>query len=110
MPKEFRLALLEEAQTDGLVEKFNSTLISMIAIPYLLFGNKVSAQKSTQEFPFFLLYGRDACLLMESGLSYHRRPYATEMFPGKDAKVRVAMLKTSTSILKRPVTKLALIL
>ena len=49
-------------QTDGLVEKFNSTLISMIAkscdvrdqdwdvrLPYLLFVYRVSAQESTRE-------------------------------------------------------------
>ena len=49
-------------QTDGLVEKFNSTLISMIAksceacdhnwvacLPNLLFAYRVSAQESTRE-------------------------------------------------------------
>ncbi len=49
-------------QTDGLVEKFNSTLINMIAkscdarkhdwdahLPYLLFAYQVSAQESTRE-------------------------------------------------------------
>ena len=55
-------------QTDGLVEKFNSTLINMIAkscevkdrdwderLPYLLFAYRVSSQASTKESPFFLL-------------------------------------------------------
>ena len=56
-------------QTDGLVEKFSSTLINMIGkscsaqdrdwdmhLPYLLFAYRCSAQEST---PFFLVYGRD---------------------------------------------------
>ena len=53
-------------QTDGLVEKFNSTLTAMIAkscdikerdwddrLPFLLFAYQVSAQESTKESPFF---------------------------------------------------------
>lgn len=59
-------------QTDGLVEKFNSTLINMIAkssetypcdwdtkLPHLLFAYRTCAQESTKESPFYLLYGRD---------------------------------------------------
>ena len=54
-------------QTDGLVEKFNATLISMIAkstsdgaewdtrLPYVLFAYRASLQESTKESPFFLL-------------------------------------------------------
>ena len=54
-------------QTDGLVEKFNSTLTNMIAkscdicdrdwddyLPCLLFAYRVSVQHSTNESPFFL--------------------------------------------------------
>ena len=72
-------------QSDGLVEKFNSTLISMIAkscdvrgrdcdvhLPYLLFAYRVSAQESTRESPFVLLYGRDARIPTETVLSYVR--------------------------------------
>ena len=59
-------------QTDGLVEKFNSTLQSMIAkstdpsgmewdkrLPLLLFAYRSIVQESTRESPFFLVYGRD---------------------------------------------------
>ena len=59
-------------QTNGLVEKFNSTLQSMIAkasdknatewdkqLPLLLFAYRSVVQESTKESPFFLLYGRD---------------------------------------------------
>ena len=57
-------------QTDGLVEKFNVTLINMIAksssdgtdwdtrLPYVLFVYPASLQESTKESPFFLPYGR----------------------------------------------------
>ena len=78
--------------SDGLVEKFNSTLISMIAkscdakdrdwddyLPYLLFAYRVSAQESTKESPFFLLYGRDARIPTSTVLSYTRSPYAVNV-------------------------------
>ena len=79
-------------QTDGLVEKFNSTLIQMIAkscnvsdrdwdvhLPYLLFAYRVSAQASTKESPFFLVYGRDARLPTETVLSHVRSPYMVDI-------------------------------
>jgi len=60
-------------QTDGLVERFNRTLTAMLAktvaedggqdwdehLPYVLFAYRASQQDSTQESPFFLVYGRD---------------------------------------------------
>ena len=59
-------------QTDGLVEKFNSTLQCMISkasdknptewdkqLPLLLFAYRSVVQESTKKSPFFLLYGRD---------------------------------------------------
>ena len=59
-------------QTDGLVERFNRTLTAMLAktvdkkgpdwdeiLPYVLFAYRACQQSSTQESPFFLLYGRD---------------------------------------------------
>ena len=79
-------------QTDGLVEKFNSTLINMIAkscdvqdrdwdvhLPYLLFAYRVSSQESTRESPFFLLYGRDARTPTETALSHVRSPYVVDL-------------------------------
>ena len=60
------------AQCDGLVEKFNSTLISMLSksvgkygldwnkhLPYLLLEYHVAVQESTKASPFYLLYGRE---------------------------------------------------
>ena len=59
-------------QGDSLVERFNRILMEMLSktveksgkdwdekIPYVLFTYQTSAQESTQESPFFLLYGRD---------------------------------------------------
>lgn len=56
-------------QCDGLVEKFNSTLLSKcvnkygqdwdVHLPYLLFTYRVAVQDSTQASPFYLLYGRE---------------------------------------------------
>ena len=79
-------------QTDGLIEKFNSTLINMIAkscdvkernwddyLPYLLFAYRVSAQSSTKESPFFLVYGRDPRIPTKSVLSHSRSPYAIDV-------------------------------
>lgn len=69
-------------QTDGLVERFNRTLIDMLAktvdrrgrdwdtqLPYVLFAYRASLQESTRESPFFLLYGRDPRLPTEPALS-----------------------------------------
>ena len=68
-------------QTDGLVERFNRTLTAMLAktverggrdwdrhIPYVLFAYRASLQESTQESPFFLVYGRDPRLPTEDVL------------------------------------------
>ena len=65
-------------QTDGLVERFNRTLINMLSkkversgkdwdehLPYVLFAYRASVQASTRESPFFLLYGRDPRLPTE---------------------------------------------
>ena len=59
-------------QIDGLVERFNRTLTSMLSkkvqedgsdwdlhLPYVLFAYRASIQESTEESPFFLLHGRD---------------------------------------------------
>ena len=73
-------------QTDGLVEKFNSTLISLIAkccvskchnwdehLPSLLFAYRSNVQDSTRESPFFLLYGRDPHIPTSTVLSQTRK-------------------------------------
>ena len=76
-------------QTDGMVERFNSTLTGMIAkscdirdrdrddhLPFLLFAYRASAQDPTKESPFFLLHGRDPRIPTETVLTYDRSPYA----------------------------------
>ena len=68
-------------QTDGLVERFNRTLLDMLAkkvkpegqdwdlrLPFILFAYQTTVQQSTLEFPFFLLYGRDPQLPVEAAL------------------------------------------
>ncbi len=98
-------------QTDGLVEKFNSTLISMIAktaerhgrdwdqrLPYLLFAYRASVQESTKESPFFLLYGRDPRLPTETALSKPSTPYMVDI---KDYRTElVTNLSDSWSLAK----------
>lgn len=62
-------------QTDGLVERFNGTLIQSLSmyvsqdqtdwdvyIPSVLFAYRVSPSAATQETPFYLLYGRECRL------------------------------------------------
>ena len=74
------------SQTDSLVERFDRTLTSMLAktiqrggrdwnhhIPYVLFAYRASLQESTQESPFFMLYGRDPRLPTEHVLSPRNR-------------------------------------
>ena len=69
-------------QTDSLVEKFNSTLIEMVAkcasdksleweckLPHLLFGYRSSAQELTRESPFYSVHGRDPWIPTEMVLS-----------------------------------------
>ena len=88
-------------QTDGLVEKFNSTLTNMIAkacaqrpfdwdqqLPFLLFAYRTSAQESTKEAPFYLLYGRDARIPTETVLDYQRSPYVVDTDDYKEELVR----------------------
>ena len=67
-------------QTDGLVEKFNSTLINMLSkcaekhsnwdtyLPFLLFAYRSTVQDSVKEYPFYLLYGRDPRIPSEEDL------------------------------------------
>jgi hypothetical protein len=79
-------------QTDGLVEKFNSTLVNMIAkccqtrdrdwdehLPYLLFAYRSMVQESTRESPFCLLYGRDPRVPTETGLSAVSQTYPVDI-------------------------------
>ena len=79
-------------QTDGLVEKFNSTLINMISkssdsggpewdqqLPLLLFAYRSTIQESTRKSPFFLLYGRDPRLPTGSVLDEVEPAYLVDM-------------------------------
>ena len=78
-------------QTDGLVEKFNSTITSMISksldvsvewdkqLPLLLFAYRTKIQESTRESLFFLLYGRDPRLPTTSALELPRPVYTVDL-------------------------------
>ena len=79
-------------QTDGLVEKFNSTLVNMLSkvvqkhardwdrhLAYLLFAYRSTLQSSTKESPFFLLYGRDPRQPTATCLSHERTPYMVDI-------------------------------
>ena len=69
-------------QTDGLVERYNRTLTSMLSktvekggaewdekLPYVLFAYRATQHSSTRESPFFLVYGRDPRLPTPAVLS-----------------------------------------
>lgn len=83
-------------QTDGLVEQFNPTLISMLAktveqgghdwdtrLPYTLFAYRTSLQHSTVESPFFLLCGHDSHLPTEAALSHPPNRYSVNVYDYK---------------------------
>ena len=68
-------------QTNGLVERFNRTLASMLSmyvnskhndwdkyLPYVTFAYNTTAHSITKETPFFLLYGREARLPIDTML------------------------------------------
>ena len=68
-------------QTNGLVERFNRTLASMLSmyvnskhkdwdryLPYVTFAYNTAVHASTKETPFFLLYGREARLPLDTQL------------------------------------------
>ena len=78
-------------QIYGLIECFNRTIIAMLSkcvkkhgrdwdthLPYL-FAYRVSAQESTRESPFFLLYGRDPKLPTETAVSHPTIPFQVDI-------------------------------
>ena len=48
-------------------------------IPYVLYAYRTSVQESTQESPFYLLYGRDARLLTEAALAKPRTCFQVDI-------------------------------
>lgn len=69
-------------QTDGMTERFNGTLITMLStcintnqkdwdtfIPYVLYAFRVSRQDSTKESPYYLTFGRDPILPIDLSIS-----------------------------------------
>ena len=78
-------------QCDGLVEKFNSTFINMLAksveqhgrdcythLPYLLFAYRVAVYDSTNYSLFFVLHGREPVLPTEKAVSRPRTAYTID--------------------------------
>ena len=80
-----------QPQTDGLVEKFNSTITNMIAksvdggvewdkqLPMHLFAYHSTIQESTRELPFVLVYGRDPRLPTTSTMELPRLEYTVDL-------------------------------
>ena len=85
-------------QSDGLVERFNWTLLDMLAktvkpgavdwderLPYVLFAYKAAIQASAGESPFFLLLVRTlSSLLMQHSAPAghgHKSPMAATQYP-----------------------------
>lgn len=86
-------------QTDGLVERMNSTLQHMLKaytdsgqkdwdlwLPYVLFAYRTSAHESTKESPFYLMFARDSHAPVDVTLGVTSvlektptKPYAREM-------------------------------
>ena len=103
-------------QTDGLVEKFNSTLQCMISkasdknptewdkqLPLLLFAYRSVVQESTKKSPFFLLYGRDPRLptgmILEGTRTTYLvdiEDYQTELFINLTKAQQLALEKQRT--------------
>ncbi len=88
-------------ETDGLQEKFNHTLIQMLAmyvnshhtdwdlwIPYCLFSYRTAVQESTKETPFYLLYNRDARQPNDLAFQQHCSIYV----PFEDDPVKLAAI------------------
>ena len=103
-------------QTDGLIERLNRTLISMLSkcvtkhgrdwderLPYILFAYRVSVHESAKESPFYLLYGRDARLPTETVLSQPTTPYQLDM---QDYRTElVTHLSDAWSLAQQNITK-----
>ena len=77
---------------DGLVERFHRTLTDILAktvetggkdwderLPYTLFAYRASLQESTQESPFYLLYGRDPHLPTDEMLNIPKERYYVDI-------------------------------
>ena len=102
-------------QMDGLVERFHRTLISMLSmyverhardwdhyLPYMLYAYRVTAQESTRESPFFLLYGRDARQPVEEALNCPTSVYMVDLDDYKSELVQglTSAWKTAAECIK----------
>lgn len=74
-------------QTDGLVERYNRTLPTIMSmyvqdshawdeyLNFALFAARTTIQESTQESPFYLLFGQDPILPIDRVFNYRLSPY-----------------------------------
>ena len=82
-------------QFDGLCERFNRTLTSMLRgfvskhqvdwdtyLPYVMYAYRTSVQESTKETPFFLMFGRPS----REPLDLHLRPEESAILPVSETK------------------------
>lgn len=96
-----RVSTSYHPESQGLVEKSNSTLtdcMSMYAatnlknwdvlLPHIVFAVNCSIQETTQESPFYLLYGREAVLPIESQLNLSKHATLEELIQNvQDARI-----------------------
>ena len=103
-------------QFDGLVESFNRTLTEMLymsvpvgtkewddQLPYVLMAYRATLQASTNESPFFLLYGRDPKLPSETLLSVPTQREVVKLYDYKSMMIRE--MGASWDLARKAVTK-----
>jgi hypothetical protein len=118
-------------QTNGLVERFNGTLVKMLStvciaaeedwfsyVQPATFAYNTSVQATIEESPYFILYGRDACLPSDAFLSnpeshfgsteryinemQHRYSVAWNLVKNHLVAARDAYLRNHTNVLTLP--------
>ncbi len=95
-------------QTDGLVERFNRTMVDMLSkvvkptqrdwdewLPAVAWAYRVTPQESTGETPFYLMHGRDPVFPSQVGLFPREHEWTLEDFKN-DLVIKLEAAKTLT--------------